>query len=127
MKKIFLAAIFLISVFGLIGVITAKANSEHDQTLLDEAFKAVRAAPAAQLTDAERAQLICRGKLHACFHASDLELEAFLQAIAQSRDPQTACSDACSSVDTPACSIGACTQRCFIAAGGDPGALSCPF
>ena len=124
MKKILLAALFLVSVFGFISVITAKADSETDQTILDDALKAVRAAPAAQLTDQERNQLICRGKLHACFQASRFELDAFLEQVRLSNFPIFECQNACASVNTNACPNSACVERCMVAGGAAFGECS---
>lgn len=124
MKKIFLAAVLLISVFGFISVITAKADSEPDQTILDDTLKAVRAAPAAQLTDQERNQLVCRGKLHACFQASKFELDAFLENVRLAQFPISEWQNACASVNTNACPTSACVERCVVAAGAAPGECS---
>jgi hypothetical protein len=123
MKKIFFAALFLVSMFGFISVITAKADSEPDQTILDDALKAVRAAPA-QLTDQERNQLVCRGKLHACFQASKFELDDFLESIRLAQFPISQCQNACASVNTNACPNSACVERCVVAAGAASGECS---
>ena len=116
MKKIFITALFLVSVFGFISVIMAKADSEPDQTVLEDVLKAVQAAPA-QLSDQERNQLVCRGKLHACFQASKFELDAFLERVRLAAFPISECQNACASVDTNACPNSACVDRCLIASG----------
>jgi hypothetical protein len=120
MKKIFLAAVLLVSVFGFMSVIRAMANAEHNQTLLDDALKAVRAAPAAQLTDRERAALVCRGKFHSCFQLTNAEMEEVLSTVGSFFD----CDNICSGVNSPGCSNQACVNRCW-AASGNSGVTQC--
>jgi hypothetical protein len=123
MKRIFLAALLLLSVFGFISVITAKANAAQNQTLLcHDDLKAVRLVPAAQLTDQERAALICRGKFHACFQLTNDEMDELLGSIIFPFD----CDDVCSAVDSPGCSNLECINRCWVAS-GQSGATSCDF
>jgi len=124
MKKILLSAVILVSLFGFISVITAKADSEPDQTVLDDAFKAARATPAAQLTDQERNQLVCQGKLHACFQLSRFELDVFLEIVRLASFPILECQNACASVNTNTCPNSACVERCMIAAGAASGECS---
>jgi hypothetical protein len=108
MKKIFLAAILLASVFGFLSVMTAKADSERDQTILDDALKAVRSAPAAQVTDQERVELVCRGKFHACFQLNNAEMEELFRTVTSFLD----CDNICSGLNSPNCNSLECLNRC---------------
>jgi hypothetical protein len=117
MKKILLAALFLVSVFGFISVITAKADSEPDQSILDDALKAVRSVPAAQLTDQERNQLICTGMLHACFKGGQAAIELLIAQIRSSLVPFEDSQRACALVNTNACPNSTCVERLLTASG----------
>jgi hypothetical protein len=66
-----------------------------------------------KLLTTEVAQNKCQAKLHACFQATNAELEAILTGISDERD----CAFLCSGVDTRACSNQACLERCIVASG----------
>jgi hypothetical protein len=73
-----------------------------------------------QLTSSEVAQNQCQAKLHACFQATNLEIETVLSGISTILD----CQDLCGGINSRACSNQACIDRCWVGS-GNSGLTSC--